>query len=86
MRYQTVVFDFDGTVADTAQGIFESVEYALRKMELPPAPTFTSALSMELSVEGCVVFSAPAVCELGCNQDRSLRNRQAGCNWWRDPL
>lgn len=41
MRYQTVVFDFDGTVADTAQGIFESVEYALRKMALPPAPTET---------------------------------------------
>ena len=37
MRYQTVVFDFDGTVADTAQGIFESVQYALRKLELPPA-------------------------------------------------
>ena len=37
MRYQTVVFDFDGTVADTAQGIFESVQYALKKLELPPA-------------------------------------------------
>lgn len=37
MRFETVVFDFDGTVADTAQGIFESVQYALRKMELPPA-------------------------------------------------
>ena len=37
MRYQTVVFDFDGTVADTAQGIFESVQYALQKMALPAA-------------------------------------------------
>ncbi len=37
MRFETVVFDFDGTVADTAQGIFESVQYALRKLELPPA-------------------------------------------------
>ncbi len=37
MRYQTVVFDFDGTVADTAQGIFESVQHALHKLELPPA-------------------------------------------------
>lgn len=37
MRYQTVVFDFDGTVADTAQGIFESVQYALQKLELTPA-------------------------------------------------
>ncbi len=41
MRYNTVVFDFDGTVADTAQGIFESVQYALRKMELLPAPIET---------------------------------------------
>ena len=37
MRYQTVVFDFDGTIADTAQGIFESVQYAMRKLALPPA-------------------------------------------------
>lgn len=37
MRYRTVVFDFDGTVADTAQGIFESVQYALQKLGLPPA-------------------------------------------------
>lgn len=41
MRYETVVFDFDGTVADTAQGIFESVQYALRKLELPPASAQT---------------------------------------------
>lgn len=37
MRYQTVVFDFDGTVADTAQGIFESVQYALQRLGLPAA-------------------------------------------------
>ena len=37
MRYDTVVFDFDGTVADTAQGIFESVQYAMRKLGLPQA-------------------------------------------------
>ena len=37
MRYEAVVFDFDGTVADTAQGIFESVQYAMKKLDLPPA-------------------------------------------------
>lgn len=41
MRFQTVVFDFDGTVADTAQGIFESVRYALQKMEHPPVSEIT---------------------------------------------
>ncbi|MBQ7545694.1 MAG: HAD hydrolase-like protein [Clostridia bacterium] len=37
MRYTTILFDFDGTLADTAEGIFESVQYALRKMGLPQA-------------------------------------------------
>ncbi|MBQ7542150.1 MAG: HAD hydrolase-like protein [Clostridia bacterium] len=37
MRYEAVIFDFDGTIADTAAGIFESVLYALDKMSLPEA-------------------------------------------------
>ena len=37
MRYEAVIFDFDGTIADTAEGIFESVQYALRKMTLQNA-------------------------------------------------
>lgn len=31
MRYRTVLFDFDGTVFDTVEGITKSIQYALRK-------------------------------------------------------
>lgn len=35
MRFDAVIFDFDGTVADTSGGILESIGYALRQMEKP---------------------------------------------------
>lgn len=41
MKYDAVIFDFDGTVADTAEGIFSSVRYALRTMGYPQAPEQT---------------------------------------------
>ena len=41
MKYDIIAFDFDGTVADTAMGIFESVCYAMRKMGLPQPDTQT---------------------------------------------
>ncbi len=31
MRYDYVIFDFDGTVVDTGEGIFKSLEYSLRE-------------------------------------------------------
>ena len=31
MRYKTVLFDFDGTVFDTVEGITKSAQYALAK-------------------------------------------------------
>ena len=31
MKYHTVLFDFDGTVFDTVEGITKSIQYALRK-------------------------------------------------------
>ena len=35
MRFDAVIFDFDGTVADTSGGILESIGYALRQMGKP---------------------------------------------------
>ncbi|MDD6275545.1 MAG: HAD-IA family hydrolase [Clostridia bacterium] len=34
-RFNTVIFDFDGTVADTGEGIFECIRYAVRMEGLP---------------------------------------------------
>jgi dTMP kinase len=38
MKYSTVVFDLDGTVADTMPGILNAVRYALKKMNNPILP------------------------------------------------
>lgn len=35
MRFEAVLFDFDGTLADTSIGVFESVRYALNKLGKP---------------------------------------------------
>jgi len=37
-KYDAVFFDFDGTIADTGEGIFHSVKYAIEKMGFPPLP------------------------------------------------
>lgn len=36
VRYKAVIFDFDGTVADTCEGIFDSVQFALRSLNKEP--------------------------------------------------
>lgn len=38
MKYSTVVFDLDGTIADTMPGILSAVKYALNKMNSPILP------------------------------------------------
>lgn len=34
MQYKTILFDLDGTITDSAEGIIHSVAYALKKMNL----------------------------------------------------
>lgn len=36
--FDAVFFDFDGTIADTGEGIFSSVSYAIAAMGFPPLP------------------------------------------------
>ncbi len=36
-RFSCVIFDFDGTVADTGRGIFAGLRYAIAALSLPPA-------------------------------------------------
>ncbi len=35
-KYKAVLFDFDGTIADTGEGIFSSVRYAISESGFPP--------------------------------------------------
>lgn len=36
MKFKAVLFDFDGTVADTGEGIFESIQFAMRSLNKKP--------------------------------------------------
>ena len=38
MRKQHILFDLDGTIVDSSQGIFSSINYALRKLEREELP------------------------------------------------
>lgn len=38
MKYDAVLLDFDGTIADTGEGIYDSVRYAVRAMGFDPLP------------------------------------------------
>ena len=38
MKYDAVLLDFDGTIADTGKGIYDSVRYAVRAMGFDPLP------------------------------------------------
>lgn len=35
MKYTTILFDLDGTLADTSEGIYNCIRYAQQKMSLP---------------------------------------------------
>lgn len=37
MKYRSVLFDLDGTLADTSEGVYESVRYASKKLGLKEA-------------------------------------------------
>lgn len=41
MKYKAVLFDFDGTFADTGEGIFESVQYAVKALGFEPLDSAT---------------------------------------------
>ena len=38
MRYQAILFDMDGTVLDTLDDLYDSVNYSLAQFSLPPVP------------------------------------------------
>lgn len=37
MKFEAAFFDFDGTIADTGEGIFDCAQFALKSMGYPPA-------------------------------------------------
>ncbi|MBQ2848243.1 MAG: HAD hydrolase-like protein [Clostridia bacterium] len=64
-KYKAVFFDFDGTIADTGDGIFHSVKYAIKESGYPP-----------ISDESLRTFIGPPVFdsfkrELGIDEEQS---------------
>lgn len=61
-RFDAVIFDFDGTLADSGPGIFAGVRHALAAMQLPPltpaqlytfvGPPLESSLARECGLSG----------------------------------
>lgn len=41
MKYKLVVFDLDGTILDTTEGILKAIEYTIAKFDLPQIPRET---------------------------------------------
>ena len=41
LKYRCCLFDFDGTIADTGEGIRRSVAYSLARMDRPALPEAT---------------------------------------------
>jgi len=59
--FQTVLFDFDYTLADSTAGIVECVSYALERMGLPPVAPEAIRLTVGLTLaEVCVRLLGPA--------------------------
>ena len=62
LNFDYVIFDFDGTLADTGEGVFESIEYALKETGhkgLTPAqlhtfigPPLEASLKRECNIDG----------------------------------
>ena len=52
LNFDAIIFDFDGTVADTGRGVFDCIRYVLKKNNLP-----------ELSYESLRTFIGPPLHE-----------------------
>jgi len=53
MKYRNILFDFDGTLADTRQGIVRTVQGTLQRMSLPPADPKAVAATIGLPLTEC---------------------------------
>ena len=53
MNYTDILFDFDGTLADTQQGIVRTVQGTLQRMSLPEADPAAIAKTIGLPLDDC---------------------------------
>ncbi|MCQ2294253.1 MAG: HAD family hydrolase [Bacteroidales bacterium] len=53
MKYRNILFDFDGTIADTQQGIIRTVQGTLSRMGLPQADPQAVAKTIGLPLTEC---------------------------------
>jgi len=68
MRYKVYTFDFDYTLGDATKGIVESVNYALRNMNLPEKPTEQIRQTVGMTLQDTFTY-------LTKNEDQELRTR-----------
>ena len=58
MHYKNILFDFDGTLADTHEGIIRTVQATLRQMGLPEAEPAAIAATIGLPLTECFRLAA----------------------------
>ena len=59
MNYKNILFDFDGTLADTRQGIIRTVQGTLLRMGLPSANPSDIAKTIGLPLTECFRLATP---------------------------
>ena len=59
MKYKNILFDFDGTLADTRQGIIRTVQGTLQQMGLPPADPVAVSATIGLPLTECFRLATP---------------------------
>lgn len=63
--YKVILFDLDGTLTESGEGITKSVQYALERIGKP-----------EPNLEKLKVFIGPPLMEMLCNMHRLMRQPQ----------
>ena len=60
MQYKNILFDFDGTLADTREGIVRTVQGTLGRMGLPEADPVAIAKTIGLPLTECFRIATAA--------------------------
>ena len=94
MRWDTVLFDMDGTLTDSQEGIVKSVSYALERLgrELPPRDTLTAFIGPPLHESFSAICGMDeaeterAVCEFRDTSPTAAGRRMCPTREWRSFL
>ena len=88
MRWDTVLFDMDGTLTDSQEGIVKSVSYALERLgrELPPRDTLTAFIGPPLHESFSAICGMDEVENSAITSPAAAGRRMCPTREWRSSL